>query len=490
MANITLMVSIIDGKMHLLSLRRNVKTYQPIGEPLVDVDLETVEEYCKKAHEIIVTSDFPSCNYYWGRFPKVGRHYLQEIVERDSQNNFGYVGPVRVAFQNVGQTVEDHVPKRILACMVIDDREVVQIENEFFKKYRHKIKQINSLPTALCALVAQTENPGQDFMIISVGDVSTTMAISSPKGDVKVARQIPIGFGEDTDCNDTDRCKFFINEIEKEITNTNLYYLQNFQGAQCNTYYMVGSPTLRLAMERQGTDQFASAIKFGFSRSPLSSLDFNQAAACAHLFGALYCHKNYNLLSHQIVHVRNFNRVYQYAIVAIASAVLCSGLYLYMIDPVSGDKISDYQSKAGQLEALQNDVAQLKDQVNALNQFSGWKTFYRNTYKNQPAWTTLFSEMANCQPKEIVIESFRIDPVAGKDVRGWNGIITGNINVTDWNQGLKCLRDFGKKLNLSPNFKIEKVRYAPTLDKENRPTAEISFNFQLDVQLITQDTEQ
>ncbi|RZB36047.1 MAG: hypothetical protein SRB2_02552 [Desulfobacteraceae bacterium Eth-SRB2] len=489
MAKPILMASIIDGRIHLLNMKHKLKAYQTIGEPIVDADQETVEEYCKKAGKIIINSDFPSSNYYWGSFPKVGRRYLKDIVVREARQNFWYSGSIRAAIQEVGQTQEDGIPKRLISCIMVDSNEVSDIEIKLFGKFRNKISHINSLAAALCAVVAHTENPTGDFMVIAIRDNLTTMAISSPKGEIKIARQLPVGFAKEADCNDADLCKSFFNEIAKDITNTNLYYLQNFQGTECNNFYMLGSPSLKLAMEQHGTDQFTAPIKFGFSKSPLPSLDPYQAAAWAYLFGTLYCHKNYNLLSRHIVISRNINRGYQYAMIAITVAIIGCGGYLYQVEPVSADKIARYNSMNNQLDQIQKEVYELKNQVNTLKKFSGWETFYENTYRNQPAWNTLFSELAYNKPKEIVIESFRIDPGIGKGVRGWNGIITGHIRISEWNQGLRLLRKFGSRLHRSPNFKIEKVKSEPEMDKEKLPAEKIGFDFQMHVKLTSQDTE-
>lgn len=482
-----LMVSIIDGKIHLLNLKPNVKNYEAMGEPVVDADQETVEEYCQKAREIIISSDFPSCNYYWGSFPKVSRRYLKEIVVREARHKFWYDGGIRAAFKEVGQTHEDGVPKKILACLMIDDSEVLHIENELFGKFKHKLKKINSLPASLCAVIAHTEKPPGDFMVIAVGNHSTSMAISSPNGDVKIARQIPIGFDENTDCTDADLCKTFFNEISRDITNTNIFYRQNFQGAECNTFYMLGSLSLELAMERYGNDQLELDIRFGFSKSPLPSLELYEAAEWAYLFGAIYCHKNYNLLSRQIVRQWKFNRGYQLAMIAISSLIIACGFYYYQLDPVDPETRSDYKSKNDNLAVLQEEVFNLKKEVDTLKQFSGWETFYNNTYKNQPSWDNIFSEVAHNLPKEIVLESFRIEPGAGGVVRGWNALITGHIKVPEWSQGLELLRTFGARLHRSSNFHIEKLSYTPIVDKENRRMEEIAFDFQINAQLKSQD---
>ncbi len=487
MAYNILMVSIIDGKFNLLNIKRNVKTYQLADQPIFDADQETLDEKCKRANEIIIASDFPSCNYYWGYFPKVSRHYLKEIVVREARQNFGYVGPVRAAFHDVGIGYQDGVPKRRLSCMVVDNADVVQIENEAFVRHKHKINHINALPAALAAVVAHMETPTTDFMVIAVDDTSSTMVISSPAGDVKVARQIPIGFGEKADCNDADRCTNFFNEISKDITNTNLYYLQNFQGSECKAFFMLGGSSLQHAMSQYGTNAFSQPIQFGLSHSPFPSVTTEQATAWAHIFGAIFCHRNYNLLNRQIVLTRNLNRGYRYAMATIVACIVGCGLYLYQIEPVGGDKISDYRIKNQKLETIQLEVQELKNQVNTLNQFSGWKTFYQNTYENQPGWNALFSEISGSLPKEIVIESFRIDPGSGQGLRGWYGVFTGLIKVKEWDDGLAILREFGAKINRSPYFDVQKVRYEPTMDEDNRPTEEIGFEFQLNTKLISQD---
>lgn len=492
MARNVLMASIIDGKTHLLTLKRSVKIYHMSGPPIFDADRETLEEKSRNAHEIYVVSDFPTANHYWGDFPDVPLRHLKEVVVREASEKFGYVGPIRAAFRDVGQVYQGSTRKRLLSCVVVDNAEVSRLENEVFRGHSHKIIRIDSLSTVLAAAVSHVENPNSDFMVIAVGDSTTSIVVSSPKGDVKIARQIPVGFGKEMDFNNAALCKSFFQEIARDVSSTRLYYLQECQGSECGVPYMLGTPALERALELHGED--VQPLNFGFSKSPLSFMDVKQAAACAHLIGAFYCPKNYNLLSTQIQVARSLDRVYRLAMASIGAAIVGFGFYLYQIEPVGADKLAGYSAKIQQLKAVQQEVAGLKKQVADLNRFSGWETFYKNTYQNQPGWNVMFSEVAGNLPKEIVIESVRIEPgpvkdERGKDVQGWNCIIVGLIKVSEWDKGLQKLREFGKSIHRSPNFKIQTVKYSPSLDKDNRPTEETSFSFQINAQLTPQDAK-
>lgn len=488
MANNILMVSIINDKVHLLELKRTIKSYQVLGEPIIDADRETLDDYGARASEIIINADLPSCNHYWGAFPKVSNRYLKDIVIRETRQNFLYSGIIRSAIQDVGSTYEEGTPKRLLSCILVDDNEVSYIENNLFGKFTPKISHINPTAVALCSVIASNENPRGDFMVIAVGENSTNMAISSPKGDVKVARHLThLGFRKDSDLKNAELCKTFFNEIEKEINKTSLHYLQTFQDSECSNFFMLGNPSVKLALEKYGTYQNMPSIRFGFTHSPLSSLDGAKAAEWAYIFGSLYCHRNYNLLSRQVVINRNFNLAYRYAMIIIGAAILGALLYLYQVDPVSADKIAEYRSKNNELVLIQNEVADLKNQVSTLNQFRGWENFYENTYKNQPAWGKVFSEGARNKPEEILIENLRIDPVTERGGLRWNAVISGHIRVSEWAKGLELLRKYGAVLHRSPNFEIEKIKYAPASEKENRPGEEIGFKFQIDALLTPQD---
>ncbi|MCU0615420.1 MAG: hypothetical protein MUD09_10155 [Desulfobacterales bacterium] len=379
MAKPLLMVSIINNKVHLLELKHSIKSYQVMGEAIIDADQETVDDYAGRAGEIIINAVFSDCYHYWGSFPKVSSRYLKDIVIREIRQDFMESGIIRAALQDVGSVYVDGTPKRLMSCILVDDSEVADIENRRFGKFSDKISHISPASAGLCAAIANTENPKDDFMVITVEEDFTIIAISSAKGDVKVARHLAhLGFNKDNDLNNADLCKTFFREIEKEITTTSLHYLQNFQDSQCNNFYMLGSPTLELALERYGSDQAMPSIQFGFSISPLPSLESEKATEWAYIFSTLYCHRNYNLLNRQIVIARNFNRGYQFAMIAILVAIMGSLLYLYQIDPVSADKIAEYRSKNNQLEVIQTEVLELKNQVDTLNQFSGWENFYKN----------------------------------------------------------------------------------------------------------------
>jgi len=249
---------------------------------------------------------------------------------------------------------------------------------------------------------------------------------------------------------------------------------------------MLGNPILKQALERYGSDTMPP-IQLGFTNSPLPALDLDKAAEWVYIFGSLYCHRNYNLLNRQIVITRNFNRGYQFAMISIFLAIIGSLIYLYQVEPVSADKIAEYRSKNNHLALIQKEVIELQNQVNKINQFSGWGDFYNNTYKNQPSWNSLFSEVAQSQPKEMVIENFRIDPGIDKGVRKWNVVITGHILVPEWKQGLELLRAFGTTIHHSPHFEIEKIKYSPDKEKEEKLADEIGFQFQIDALLKPRD---
>ena len=491
MANNILMVSLIDGEIHLFTLTKSIKSYQLVDQPFFNADETILEKECQKADTIYVNADFPSANYFWENVPKVGRKYSKEIVLREARQKFGYSDVIRTVFQDVGETFDGDIPKRLLSCVVVENSDVFDIENEVLDRYNHKISHICTLANALCAMISQVEKPDGNYMVILVNESSTILVVGSPMGDVKVSRQVSIGLSKKDACDDVELCKKFFEEIEVDIENTNLYFQQTFPGDECRARYMLGSPSLQAAYGRlqHGDSTILSGVKFGFSDSPLPILDVQQATAWACLIGSLYCHKNYNLLNPKIAWTRNVSQGYKFAMSAIAVAIIGCGFYLYQIDPVGADRINDVRKKNNRLAILQNEVFVLQNKVNTLDRFSGWKTFYKNTYKNQPAWNTLFSEMAFHLPKEIVIDSLRIDPGSDKGQQVWSCFLIGHIKVIKWNIGLGLLRDFGNKMHNSPYFRVITVNYTPIMHAGNHPTEEVRFDFQINAQLTTRDTE-
>ncbi len=483
-----LMVAIVDSRTHLLPLKRLLKGFRVAEPPVFDADTSTLEEKCKDAREIYIISDFPGGNHYWENFPKVPRRHLEEVVVREAREEFGYVGPVRVAFHDVGETVQNGVPKRVLSCVVVDYADVFRLENEIFRRFQNKIQSIYSLPSVLAAAVSHAENPTSDFMVVAIGDHSTTILISSPKGDVRVARQIPVGFGKDMDASNGPLCKSFFQEIAKDLTTTNLYYLQTCQGSECGARYVLGSPALERALDQHGSELLP--YKFGFSKPPLWSMDLSQAAALAHLYGALYCHRSYNLLSSTIQLVRTFNKVHRVAMVAIITAIVSCAFFLFQIGPVDKDKIDLLARKREDLQTLKQEVAQLKERVATLKGFRGWEPFYQNTYKNQPRWDVLFTETASLLPREMVLENVSIVPGAGKDVQGWNVVINGYLKVNRWEEGLGLLRQFRDGIQRSSHFQVQMTTSKPTLEKENRIGDMTTFSFQITAQLTPRDAKE
>jgi hypothetical protein len=493
MATKILCVSLTEDNdnIDLLRFEKRVNTYKALSQPTWSADLNTLGQACRWADQIFISSEFPSAAYHWAVFPKVQKRYLNNVIKRDADRVLDIPGGARVAYKNIRYVVEEGVTKCYLSYVAVPEDEISKLENELFAKYTHKIRRITTLPVALCAVLIQTEKPAHNFMLTWVGEKTTVMAISNPTGEVYVARHIPVGVSQQ-DLDDPAYMERFSDEIRRDIDSTSLFHSQTFPNVDCQTYYMIGKEYLRnifsdLPLPELSRGSFTPQIHFGLPQSPLLGLQDSNLNEAAHIAGSLLIQKEFNLIAPKIRLNRKLERTAKTAILALAALILLAGVWLFQVDPVSSEKIDNFKKRTAEYQQLQTEVSGIQKKVEELSQFSGWKNFYENTYKNQPAWNLLFFDIAKSIPPNIVINEVRVTPGEGKEIHGWNGIIVGYLNGQEWNNGLELLREFGSQLHSSPHFNVEKVDYTPVFEDENESITNADFEFQVHFQLTPQD---
>lgn len=487
MATKILCVSLVQDKIDLLRVEKRVNTYRALGQPTRGADENALGRACRWADEILLNSEFPAAAYRWATFPKVQKRYLTNIIKRDAVSVLDVPGGTRVAFKAIKDVVEEGVTKRYLSYVAVSEDEITQLENELFAKYVYKIKSITTLPVALCAALIQTQKPDDNFMLIWVGENTTVMAICSPTGEIYVARHIPVGFTQEG-IADPAYMERFSDEVRRDIASTTLFHTQSFPNTDCQKYYMIGNVYLQNIFSEFPIPELSDQIHFGLPHSPISGLQDANVNEAAHLVGSLFCQKEFNLVDPRILLNKTIERVVKTAIWAVAVLVILAGAYLFRVEPVSSEKISHFGESSAEYQTLQTEVASVQKDVHELNRFSGWKTFYKNTYKNQPAWNRLFFDLAESIPPKIVVDAFQVTPGKGKEVHGWSTFIKGHIKDQEWNKGLELLREFGANIHRSPHFSVESVDYTPIVEDENSTIANADFEFQINIRLTPQDT--
>ena len=491
MAYKILSVSIIEDSIDILRLELGVTNiYGAVDKPQRNVDQKTLEQAALWANEIRINADFPAAEYQWDIFPKVNNRILKQLVTRHAVQALETRQGTRVAFQEQGTTVVDALVKRKVSYLAVNEEDVVNLEQGLFAKHRQKIHRVNSLPVSLCAAVIQSERPTKDFMVVWVGEMSTIFVIGSPTGDVKIARNIPVGLDRDELADDElEVLESFSQEFDRDIMTTLLLYNDTFEDAACEKFYLIGNAKLKSVFELYPSPSIGGHEVFSLDNLPVRGLDDNNTRSY-HLLGNLFSFHQYNLVDPVIIWRQRFDRGYKYATMILVGCIVATGAWMLVTTPPGNAEKSDlYAVKTKELEEINNRLYQLESKEIELKRFSGWKDFYKNTYTNQPAWSQMFSSLAKDIPEEFVINSLEINPGKNTGIHGWSCILSGHIKATHWNDGLDLLREFGTKVHQSPYFDIVDVQYTPLEDNKNAGIQETSFDFVVKMKLTSQENK-
>ncbi len=478
-----LSVSILEENIDILRFEQGMtNTFSAIGESQRYVDQKTLDKAAKWADQIHINSVLPSAEYTWSNFPKVNNRILKQLVNRHAIQYLETRQGVRVAFQDQGNTIVDALVKRRVSSLAAHEEEIVKLEKGIFAKYRHKIHRVTSLPVALCNAVVFSEQPKTDFMVVWVGERSTIFAISSPQGDIKVARNIPVAidlkYVEDGDLEDMAR------ELDRDIMTTLLLYSDTFEDPVVTNFYLLGNPKLSRMFETASLESVGHHGTLSLDNLPVRGLKSTDTRAY-HLLSNLFPGRGYNLVDPAITWGQRFDRGYRYASMLLLGCLITTATWLLLTAPPGKASVDAvYTQKKLELEEVNNKLYQLQSKEIELKRFSGWESFYKNTYTNQPAWSKMFSSLAADVPKEFVFKSVEINPGKKTGVHGWTMVLTGQIKTNEWNGGLALLRDFGTKFHQSPYVDIIDVQYTPLEEARSADLQETSFDVVISMKLI------
>ena len=491
MSSKILSVSILEDNIDILRLVLGVtNVYTVVGGPERDVDQKTLEQAAQWADEIRINADFPSAEYQWSIFPKVNNRILKQLVNRQGVQTLESRQGARVAFQDQGETIVDAVTRRKVSYLAVNEVDVAELEQKIFAKHRKKIRRVTSLPVALCAAVVQSEHPNRDFMVAWVGEMSTIFVISSPQGDVKIARNIPMGLNHnDLAEDDLQVLESFSLEFDRDIMTTLLLYNDTFEEPNCEKFYLLGNVKLSNIFEQYPLQSAGEHEVFSLDNLPVRDPK-NNAVRAYRLLGNLFAGRGYNLVDSVIIWRQRFDRGYKYATMLLVGCIAATGAWMLLTTPPgSAEKKYIYAGYLRELEEINSKLYQLQSKEIELKRFSGWKDFYKNTYTNQPAWSKMFSSLAKDIPGEFVIKNLEISPGKKTGVHGWSCFLSGHIKATQWNHGLALLREFGTKVHQSDYFDIVDVKYTPLEDDKKAGPQETSFDFVIKMKLTSQENK-
>lgn len=491
MASKILSVSILEGDIDILRLVLGVtNVYTVVGSPERNVDEETLEQATGWADEIRINADLISAEYQWDSFPKVNNRILKQLVTRHGARVLDSRQGARVAFQDQGETIVDAVHRRRVSYLAVNEEDVTKLEQTIVERHRKKIRRVTSLPVALCAAVVQSEEPKKDFMVAWVGLMSTIIVISSPQGDVKIARNIPMGLTHrDLAEDDPKVLESFALKFDRDIMTTLLLYNDTFEEPNCEKFYLLGNEKLTSILKQYPLQSAGDHEEFSLDKLPVRD-PVNEAVSAYRLLGNLFAGRGYNLVDPVIIWGQRFDRGYKYATMLLAGCIAATGAWMLLTTPTgSAEKRSIYDGNVRELKEINERLYKLQSKEIELNRFSGWKDFYKNTYTDQPAWSKMFSSLAGDIPGEFVINSLEISPGKKTGVHGWSAFLSGHIKATQWNHGLALLREFGTKVHQSRYFDIVDVQYTPLQDDKNAGPQETSFDFVIKMKLTSQENK-
>jgi len=490
-ANKILSVSICEDKIDILRLEQGVtKNYTAIKPPEFDIDQQTLEKAARWADQILINADFPSAQYPWDVFPKVNTRILKQLLTRKATQRLETRKGARVAFKDQGDITVDGIVKREVSYIAVAEDDVVDWEENIFARYKKKIQRITSLPVALCSAVVQSERPENDFMVTWVGEMSTIFVISSPQGDVKVARNIPVGLDHDDITEDADDVlESFVREFDRDIMTTLLLYNDTFEEPSCENFYLFGNEKLATVLKKFPLSTPGDHVLYHLEHLPVHGQKGNDQKTY-HLTGNLFVPRYYNLVSSAIIWEQRFNKGYAYAVGLLLTGIVTSVIWMLLTTPAGRGKYKqEYFEKRAELTKINDKLFDLQGREMELKRFSGWKDFYKNTYTNQPAWSRMFSSLAQCIPHEFVINRLIISPGNRTGIHEWRCFLEGHIRTAHWNDGLALLRKFGAAMNHSPYFKIIDVQYTPLDDDKKEGSGENAFNFVIKMKLTPKENE-
>lgn len=490
MANKILSVSIVEEKINIFKLDQGMMhTYTPVAPAQFDVDKETLVNAAQWADEIRINKDFPSAEHLWSPFPKVANRILKRLVARHATQTMEVAGGVRVAIQNQGPMISEGLNKNKVSFLAVQETGISEWEKKTFGKYYKKIHLITSLPVALAAAVIQSESPKNNFMVVWPGELSTVFVVSTPEGDVKVARNIPVGMdNQELDENDPESSERFTQDFDRDIMTTLLVYNDMFDDHVCENFYLLGNEKFQSICRQFPLQSVADNGMYQLNNLPVRG-SVRADKHYYHLLGNLFTAR-YNLVDPSIVWEQRFDRGYKYACFVLISCIATAGVWMVYSMPEAGaEKSSFFATKKNELEVINTRLYELEQHKIKLKRFDGWKNFYKNTYTNQPAWSSMLSSLAVNIPKEFVINSFDIRPGKGKGVHGWDCNLDGHINSIQWNEGLALLRQFGSQIHRSPYYRIVDIQYNPLGDDKQAGSQVSSFNFVIKMELLPQENE-
>jgi len=477
-----LSISLINGTFQYLEVEKQPAGFFPFSPPTVITE-EALMSACRKADDIYINGFFSTAIYEWELFPKVAKRYLNNLVDQDARGKLGAPGPLQVQHTTIQEVIDAGIAKWQVAYVAIEDETIGAVWDRF-KDFTKKIKRISPLPVALASTIAQIDHPAEDFFIVWVGEDSSAVSISDAQGLVKVARNVPIGLPKKDLPDDPEFLKRFSQSLGKEISMTLTFFKQQFRASVPKTLYLVGNNHLQDIFQQHPLSGVEFETKYGLAATPVQAMLENEVNENIHLIGNLYLADTFNFLPQEELAARKTNVGFRIAYAALIIIFVLAGIWTLGLLAAQTDKKIEFKNKFSHLQNLQKQVTVLREDVSHLKPFEGWKQLYEDTFKNQPRWNMVLSELALLVPSHLIIEGFQVVPEKKGQSPLWASQISGKIRANNWQEGLNLLRQFGGTLQSSPFFEVTDLNYAP----EEVQTEAKTFKFQVLFTIVSEES--
>lgn len=478
MAKRILSVIQTNGTFQYLEFEQQAAGFFPHVPP-AGVTRESLMTACRNASEIYINSAFPSALYARELFPKVAKRYLYDLVGQNAHEKLHIPERLWVEFKYLKDVVDTGITKQQVSYISLREEEALAIWNEF-KKFQGKIKHIAPLPVALASIISNIDKPAKNVMIVWVGETQTVMCISSPDGVVHVARSVPVNLSRGDLPADPEFLSQFSGNIGKEIETTATFFKQELREPVPEILYLIGNSHLENIFQKHPLAGTSFDLHFGLSSPPVQGMSDKQINENIHLIGNLYLPREFNFIPHKAIFTRKLDWALKLSYAVLGVLVVLAVLWGAQISADNSRKLEEFNKTFSSLHGLQNEIQILRNDVARFKPLEGWKLFYEKTFRNQPRWNMILSEIAHLVSSDIVIANFRALP----DKNEWRSKITGKVRADNWGMGLKLLREFGGKLESSPFFEVVNLQYAP----ESMETETTTFGFQMDLKLTTEES--
>ncbi len=485
MAKKILIVSFIKESIQYLEVEQRSAGYFPLQPVPETVTAHALKSACKRADDIYINSTFSAPHFSVARFPKASKRVLTTLIQQDAVENLHHAKPLAIEYTHISEISDKGFAENLIGYAAVGEDELHAVWNTF-AGFHKKVRNITPLPVTLASSVVKSAAPEGNFMVLWVGEGISILSVNSSDGHVKMARSVPFGIPEPGLGFESSESRDFSRKIIKEISRTLSFYHQEFRD-HAEQIFIVGSNHLEEAVMGDLSELNKYRVRFGLHGLPVNGMDDRSINHEIHLLGNLFHPPRLNFVPGSEVLDRKLGVLFNLSFAALV-VMLAGALFVTSdIHPRGLTLLDTFGQKQEAFENLKKEVVTLRDEVNRMNVFEGCRQFYLDTYKKQPGWDRVLTEITRLLPENIVLNTLDIQPARqGRQGNTWNGQITGEVKAGSWHEGLQFFRAFGSILNGSPYFEIGGVNYSEKKPEELENIAK-TFDFKISLKILPKE---